>query len=114
MIAFHTVLSSRVGKSGGDSMSGSLAGLRFALSFVFFATALMGQRDLATLAGTITDPSNLVVAGAKVTLTNTATGESYELTSNAQGEFVRPALLAATYTITVTAPGFKKAEQRNV
>ena len=30
------------------------------------------------------------------------------------GEFVRPALKASTYTVTVTAPGFKKAEQKDV
>jgi hypothetical protein len=38
----------------------------------------------------------------------------YQLTTNAQGEFVRPALKPSTYVITVSAPGFNKAEQKNV
>ncbi len=92
-----------------------VTGLRMALlSWLFFASAMFAQRDLSTLAGTITDSSGGVVANAKVTLTDVATGESYEITTNNLGEFVRPALKPSTYTVTVSAPGFKKAEQKDV
>ena len=89
-------------------------GLRAALAFMIFSSALFAQRDLATLAGTITDTSNGVVVNAKIKITNGATGESYEITSNNLGEFVRPALIAGTYSVSVTAPGFKTAEQNNI
>jgi Carboxypeptidase regulatory-like domain len=78
------------------------------------ATSIYAQRDLATLAGTVTDSTGGVVANAKVTITETATGQVYEIATNAQGEFVRPALKPSTYTVSVTATGFKKTEQKDV
>src|ERR1700685_1901947 len=95
-------------------MSRYLKGLRIALLALFCACAVFAQRDLSTLAGTITDSSGGVVANAKVTITEVDTGESYAITTNSLGEFVRPALKAATYTVSVTAPGFKRAEQKDI
>lgn len=89
-------------------------GLRFALAVFITASAAYAQRDLATLAGTISDSSGGVIANAQVTITEDATGQVYQITTNNLGEFVRPALKPSTYTITVSAPGFKKAEQRGV
>src|SRR6202789_4064187 len=91
-----------------------LTGLRIALLALFCASAMFAQRDLSTLAGTITDSSGGAVATAKVSITEVDTGESYATTTNSVGEFVRPALKAATYTVSVTAPGFKTSEQKNV
>jgi hypothetical protein len=92
----------------------NLSGIRIALVFSLAASAAFAQRDLSTLAGTITDSSNAVVANAKVKITEVSTGESYEVTTNSLGEFVRPALKASVYTVSVTAPGFKTAEQKDV
>jgi Carboxypeptidase regulatory-like domain len=89
-------------------------GLRIALLALFCACAVFAQRDLSTLAGTITDTSGGVVANAKVTITEVSTGEAYTITTNGLGEFVRPALKASTYTVSVTAPGFKTSEQKDV
>src|SRR5580658_7319202 len=91
-----------------------LRGLRIALFTLVCAGMAFAQRDLATLAGTITDASGGVVTSAKVTITEVATNESYVITTNNLGEFVRPALKPGTYTITVSAPGFKTSEQKNV
>src|SRR5580692_7865536 len=91
-----------------------LKGLRIALLALFCACAVFAQRDLSTLAGTITDSSGGVVANAKVTITEVSTGETYSITTNSLGEFVRPALKASTYLVSVTAPGFKVSEQKNV
>jgi hypothetical protein len=92
----------------------SFSGLRLALLALVCACASFAQRDLATLAGTVTDSTGGVVVNAKVTVSEAGTGQVYELTTNAQGEFVRPALKPSTYVITVSAPGFKKAEQKDV
>jgi hypothetical protein len=75
---------------------------------------MFAQRDLATLAGTVTDSSGGVIANAKVVITETDTNQSYNITTNGQGEFVRPALKAATYSVSVSAPGFKKSEQKGL
>ncbi len=89
-------------------------GLRIALFASLFACALFAQRDLSTLAGTITDSSGGVVVNAKVTITESSTGLVYSILTNNLGEFVRPALKASTYNVTVAAPGFKTAEQKDV
>lgn len=89
-------------------------GLRVALLTLFTAFALFAQRDLATLTGTVTDASGGVIANAKVTVTETATGQVYELITSDGGDFTRPALKPALYNVTVTAPGFKKAEQKDI
>ena len=91
-----------------------VTGLRIALLAVLCACALFAQRDLATLAGTITDSSGGAVAGANVTITEVSTGQVYQILTNSLGEFVRPALKPSTYTVSVTAPGFKKSEQKDV
>ena len=78
------------------------------------ASAVFAQRDLATITGTVTDASGGVVANAKVTVTERATGQVYELTTNSAGEFTRPALKPSNYDVTVTAAGFKKATQKDV
>ncbi len=91
-----------------------LKGLRIALLVLALACAGFAQRDLSTLAGTITDSSGGVVVNAKVTITEVATGQVYSILTNNLGEFVRPALKPATYNVTVTAPGFKTSEQKDV
>src|SRR3954470_15518238 len=89
-------------------------GLRLALFTLFAASAVFAQRDLATLVGTVTDSSGGVVGNAKVTLTETETGQVYSLVTSAGGEFVRPALKPSTYSIKVSAPGFRTAEQKDI
>ncbi len=88
--------------------------LRLVLLVLAFASAMLAQRDLSTLAGTITDSTGGVVANAKVTITEISTGQVYEITTNSLGEFVRPALKPSVYTVSVSATGFKTAEQKNV
>ncbi len=83
------------------------------LSAVICACAY-AQRDLATVLGIVTDPQGGVIPSAKVTITEDATGVSYDVTTSATGEYIRPLLKPGTYTITVEAPGFKKAVQRDV
>ena len=95
-------------------MSCHAAGVRLFALIVLSTMALFGQRDLATITGTVTDSSGAVVAGAKVTITETETGQSYQVTTNSSGEYTRPALKPSTYTIAVTASGFKRSEQKDV
>ena len=83
------------------------------LALVCACTAF-AQRDLATVAGTVTDPTGAVVVGATVTITNPDTSESFTITTNESGNYVRAALRPGTYTIDVTAAGFQKAEEKGV
>ncbi len=88
--------------------------VRFGLLFISLAGCIYAQRDLSTIVGTITDPSQAVVAGAKVTITEDATGLVYNLTTDSNGEFIRPAIRPGTYSVEVDAPGFKKSAQHGI
>src|SRR5207245_6988582 len=54
------------------------------------------------------------VPNAKVTITEDATGLSYEVTSSGEGEYIRPLLKPGTYTVTAEAAGFRRVAQQNV
>jgi len=64
--------------------------------------------------GTVTDSSGGVVPNAKVTITEVGTGQVYSLLTGAGGEFLRPALKPSTYSVTVSSPGFRTAEQKDI
>lgn len=67
-----------------------------------------------SLQGTVTDSSGAVVPNATVNAVNTATGISNTRTSTSAGYYVISPLQPGTYTVKVTAPGFKTIEQANV
>jgi hypothetical protein len=87
---------------------------RVLFCLLFSCVCALAQRDLSTLAGTVTDTTGGVVANAAIKITEQATGLVYETLTNGSGEFVRPALKPSLYTVTVSAPGFKKAEQKDI
>lgn len=67
-----------------------------------------------TLSGTVTDANGARVAGARVSAKNDATGQEYNLTTNAEGTFFQPGLAAGSYTVTVEQSGFKRLVVTNV
>ena len=69
----------------------------------FSAQELVGSR----LFGTVTDPSGKVVPGATLILTAPATGFSRALETDGDGSYLAPQILADTYEIQVSSPGFK-------
>jgi hypothetical protein len=57
--------------------------------------------------GSVTDPSGAVLPGVDVTATNTATGVKFETKTLADGNYLFPQLPVGTYSISVSASGFK-------
>ncbi|MFZ0746813.1 MAG: carboxypeptidase-like regulatory domain-containing protein, partial [Terracidiphilus sp.] len=60
------------------------------------------------ISGTVTDRSQAVVVGAKITLTSTSTGVVSSAVSSSAGTFTVVGLLPGAYSLTADAPGFKK------
>lgn len=60
------------------------------------------------LQGTITDENGAIIPGANITLTNTATNQTIETTSNDSGLYRFNGLPQGTYKVLVTQNGFKK------
>lgn len=74
-----------------------------------------GQAELGgRLRGTVVDPQGAAVIGAAVTLKNPATGNIRTATTNDTGAFIFVDVPAATYSLTVAAPGFRTANYDNV
>src|SRR5947208_82171 len=78
------------------------------LIFVLYLP-LAAQDATGKLVGTITDPQGAVIPGAKVTVTNTATGITRESTTGSDGTYLVNAVPIGTYTVTVEKGGFTKS-----
>ena len=72
------------------------------------AGLLAAQTSEGRILGTVYDSTGAVIVGAKVTVTNTATGVSRQLTTTSAGEYVASNLEPGAYTVSATAAGFKK------
>ena len=84
---------------------------------LLLAAALAAFGQVATtgaISGTVTDPSGAVVAGAAVVVKNDATGQDFTTQTADNGTFSVPALASGSYTVTITAQGFKQAIAQSV
>ncbi|MGA2569354.1 MAG: TonB-dependent receptor [Terracidiphilus sp.] len=67
-----------------------------------------------SIQGTVVDSTGAVIPHATITITNTATGVKTVRESSSAGFFSIAPVLPGTYTVQVTAKGFKALEQDNV
>src|SRR5438552_725013 len=81
---------------------------------LLWSTLLWAQLPTASLNGTVTDPQGALVTGAKITLSNAATGETREQTTGSDGRYNFVSLPAGAYSVGVSATGFAKAEAKSV
>jgi len=82
--------------------------LFLALETLLWVSAIgFGQGGRAELFGTIQDPTNLPIPGAKVEAEYQNTQIRYTVRSNERGEYHALGLPAGTYTVSVEAPGFR-------
>ncbi len=72
------------------------------------------QLDTGGITGTVTDPAGAVVPGAKVTLTNEATGVSVQTTSTSTGTYSLNEIRPGTYTLQAEAPGFQRFVDKGI
>ncbi len=92
---------------------GALLGAALLLAVTLSPSLALAQVT-ATINGTVTDNTGAVIPGASVTLINDATQERRATVSNGAGYFAVPALLPSTYSITISAKGFKSYEQHGI
>ncbi len=62
----------------------------------------------ATISGTVSDQSEAVIPGARITVTNLDTGQSRTLQTNPSGLYYAPALNPGNYKVTAAAQGFQE------
>ncbi|HKC87606.1 MAG TPA: TonB-dependent receptor, partial [Blastocatellia bacterium] len=88
--------------------------LLMSLALACLLTSGSAQGLTGQISGTLNDHNGGVVPGAKVEVINQETAQIRMVTSDSEGNFVVTQLLPGTYSIAVTAAGFKKFEKRNV
>ncbi|MGA9964277.1 MAG: carboxypeptidase regulatory-like domain-containing protein, partial [Terriglobales bacterium] len=82
-------------------------GLLSVALFGWVAASLYAQVPGARIAGTVTDGTGAVIAGAQVTIKNTATNLTRELATNKSGFYSAPNLSPGSYMVTALANGFR-------
>ena len=88
--------------------------LLLVLAIVAGAPSGFSQAVNGTLLGTVSDATGAIVANAKITATETATGAAHQTTTNDSGNYSFPDLQPGSYSVTVESTGFKKATQQNI
>src|SRR5260370_4804011 len=89
--------------------------------FVIFAVCSLpslpysfAQKNTGDIHGTVTDPSDALIPGCAITLTDQDTGAVRKTTSDAQGAFSFLQLPVGTYTDTSSKYGFKTISQHDL
>ena len=75
---------------------------------LLFLPGVLRAQDTGYITGTVVDNSGAAVNGAKVVIATVTGNLTRETVTNSDGVYNVPGLPGATYTITVTAPGFQK------
>ncbi|HJZ65620.1 MAG TPA: carboxypeptidase-like regulatory domain-containing protein [Candidatus Acidoferrum sp.] len=76
--------------------------------------ALSLAQDTGYISGTVIDKTGAAIAGAEITLKNTAGSLTRTTVSNGDGAYVIPGLPGDTYDMTVTAKGFQKFSAKKI
>src|SRR6185312_11542366 len=82
--------------------------------FALMAFSAMAQEFRGTINGRVTDQSGAGLADAKVTVKNAARNEETNVTTTSNGDYTVPFLIPGTYSVTVTAKGFKEETHDDV
>jgi len=87
--------------------------LGLATAIAAFAAVAFPQ-TFGEITGTISDSAGAVVAGANITVINTATSQTRQVTTNETGNFTVPFVPPGLYQIRVEKQGFKAATRGDV
>lgn len=83
-------------------------------AFLLSGSTLLAQFAAGSISGTVADATGAVVPNAQVVLTNDATSAKRETKSNSAGFFNFASVQPATYTLSITAAGFKTWERQQI
>ncbi|HKD04904.1 MAG TPA: TonB-dependent receptor [Bryobacteraceae bacterium] len=88
--------------------------MKTAVSLFLFSILVLAQSFQGSLRGRVVDPNGAATPAAKITLTDEATSGARSTISNDQGVYDFFAIVPATYTVEVEAPGFRRLERKGV
>ncbi len=88
--------------------------MRNGFCLLLLLPAFLFAQGTVTIYGSVSDPSGAAISGAKVEVTNQATGQMRNTASGVDGNYVVPDLPIGTYQLSVTASGFKTFVQGGI
>ena len=86
----------------------------FALLVCLESTVMLAQVTSGTIFGRVKDSTGAYIASANVTIKSPEIGVQRIVATNGDGDFVAPNMPPGTYTISITAEGFKNLETQGV
>lgn len=87
----------------------------FCFCLTWLATgSLLAQAPVGQVFGVVRDAGGLVVPNVTVTIEAHSTGQRFQTTTNASGDFLVRSLAPGEYSITAELQGFKKAVRRGI
>src|SRR5262245_21095056 len=89
-----------------QSKSCSLFVCALIVGLTFCLPAVAQDATTGQIVGNVTDQTAAIIPGAKVTVKNSGTGQTINVTANELGHFVAPLLPPGSYTVSVNAEGF--------
>src|ERR1035438_6466699 len=101
-------------ESIGETASTWTRFLSITICCLLLSVAAFAQSDRGTITGSVFDPSSAAVVGAKVVVKNVETGSTFDATTTTAGDFTIPSVPSGKYDLSVTAPGFKTANQNGI
>src|ERR1700722_613510 len=96
-----------VRRIGDLDMPKTLKSVVVTLVFALLGANAWGQGIFATLTGVVSDPSQSVIAGAKISLREMASGSTRDTVTNGDGYYTFASVPVGAYALTVEAPGFQ-------
>jgi hypothetical protein len=88
--------------------------LAITMGVLLLCTSAFAQGNAGRILGTVTDQTGGTVAGATVSVVDTARGVTRTLTTDDAGEYNAPNLTPGAYMVRAEAKGFKKLERQNI
>ncbi len=96
------------------NMKKSFRLLSFGLAALLLCIPAFAQLNLGSIAGTVTDTSGAVIAGATVTVTDVERGVSRTLTTDTAGQYSAPSLTPGSYSVRVEFAGFQTLNRTGI
>ena len=93
---------------------GLRSGIASWLASAAFLPITVWAQGLATVSGSVTDPSGAAVPGARITITEVETKVSRTTVSTLEGLYTLSALRPTEYTLSAEAPAFKSSTQTGI
>jgi hypothetical protein len=85
--------------------------IALSIALIFSNSLARAQSSFGQISGTVVDSTGAAIPGAAVTITSTNTRAARTVNSDQEGNYIATNLPIDSYSISVSKPGFRTAQQ---